>query len=143
MGGADVSMPFWRDASGGSSTVVILEVEETNFGSEISCLLIDRFRAAGPRGGAWKACAVGVLLPDPTGEGCAGVGFITKGAVGDGRGDNGPSPARIGCRLCASKKLLVVTLLLLRDLPAGGIIGDGIGDGWNCIAGVPGDLGPR
>jgi hypothetical protein len=53
-------MPLWSDAPGGRLTVVILDVEEMNLGSEISDLFIDRFRAPGKL--PWEACEL--LDPD-------------------------------------------------------------------------------
>ena len=44
IGGAFVVMPFWRDDPGGRLTVVTLDVEEMNLGSDMSDLLIDFFR---------------------------------------------------------------------------------------------------
>lgn len=40
-------MPFWRDAPGGRLTVVIRDVLDTNRGSEMSDLLMDRLRWVG------------------------------------------------------------------------------------------------
>jgi hypothetical protein len=44
IGGAYNSAPFWREDPGGRFTVVTLDVEEMNLGSEISDLLIDLLR---------------------------------------------------------------------------------------------------
>lgn len=49
IGGALIS-PLWRDDPGGRLTVVILEVDEMNLGSEMSDLLIDFLRTEGPPG---------------------------------------------------------------------------------------------
>lgn len=67
--------------------MVILEVDEINFGSEMSDLLIDFLRTEGTPG-IGAPCPIGVVVPEPAGEGCtkAGVGLTTKGAVGEGLG---------------------------------------------------------
>ena len=70
--------------------MVILDVEEMNLGSEMSDLLMDLFRCVGILTWLWKPCAVGVLAPEPAGEGWinGGVGLTTNGAVGEGLGAN-------------------------------------------------------
>jgi len=64
IGGA-LSIPFWRFASGGRLIVVILEVDETNLGSDMSDLLTYLLRC--PWG--WKPCVVGVVADEATGDG--------------------------------------------------------------------------
>ena len=63
--------------------MVILDVDETNLGSDMSDLLTDLLRC--PWG--WKPCVVGVVAEDAAGDGCARVELIENGAVGDGRGE--------------------------------------------------------
>ena len=130
--------------------MVTLDVEEMNLGSEMSDLLIDLFLYVGIAPGFWKPCVVGVLAPEPAGEGCtkAGVALTTNGAVGDGLGARPisgvarPLASIIG-DFCPSKYPGAARLLLLRDLLLEPSMGDGIGDCENPIPGVPGDLGAK
>jgi len=68
--------------------VVILDVVDTNLGSEISDLLMDRLRFAGTFPWLWDP--VGVFAPDdPTGEGCGkdGLAVADKGVGSPGLGE--------------------------------------------------------
>jgi len=146
IGGALCSMPLRREAPGGRGTVVTCDVDERNLGSEMSDLLIDRLRGGINAVPPWGPEIVGVLAPEPTGDGCtrAGVAFTTNGAVGDGLGgapiSNASTPIWSFWSFCGSKYPVGVDLLLLRDLVFEGIIGDGIGDCWKPMGDAPGDL---
>lgn len=147
IGGALISLPLVREDPGGRLTVVILEVDEMNMGSEMSDLLIDFLRIEGAPGSE-PPCPVGVLVPEPAGDGCtnAGVGLTTNGAVGEGLGAAPISIPSLPIWRFGnfSKYPAGVDLLLLRDRLEP-IIGDGIGDGdaGRPIPGGPGDLGMR
>lgn len=69
-------------------TVVILEVEDINLGSEISDLLMECLRIACPMEN-WDAWIVGVIVPDAAGEACerAGVALTEKVPLGGALGE--------------------------------------------------------
>ena len=84
-GGAD-SIPFFRDAPGGRSTVSMTDVVDKKIGSEMSALATDFLRSV-PLDGiiapalAWKDCPIGVEVPET-----GGVLWAEKGRDG-GIGD--------------------------------------------------------
>lgn len=96
IGGA-ASEPLWRLTPGARSTVVTLDVEDINLGSEISDLLTERLRAPGALGSLGRPCVVGIATREAPGEGCIndGVVLAEKGVIGDGLGEkpiSTPSP---------------------------------------------------
>jgi hypothetical protein len=90
-------------------TVVTLDVDDTNLGSEMSYLLMDLLRLAGMVPWLWNPGVVGVLATELTGEGCAKVGVelpeerkVVRGGLGEGAGSR-MSLVWMGWGLCDSK----------------------------------------
>lgn len=114
--GGGGSMPFFKDAPAGKSTVSMTEVPETKIGSEISDFTIDFLRTGPvfPKGAGLNDAATGVFGPETggvllaenggTGDCCGRKEFMLGlGAPGEGLGDTGNAGEMPGFELEAGE----------------------------------------